>query len=69
MSSYYSEEMLVETSLEAEAALDRAAERMARRTMRNMLHVDPDAAAPYGGQEQLFERLKDSYTESLGVAA
>ena len=69
MSSYYSEEMLVETSREAAAAFDRAVGRMARQTMRNMLHVDPTAADPYGGQEGLLERLKHSYQESLSSAA
>ncbi|MFG6082213.1 hypothetical protein ACEUZ9_002857 [Paracoccus litorisediminis] len=69
MSSYYTEEMLVEMSLEADAALLRVAERLARRTIKNMLHIKPDAAAPYGGREQLFARLKASYTTSLSSAA
>ncbi len=58
MSSYYSEEMLEETSREAEAALTRTVDWMARQTMKNMLHVDPAVAVAYGGDAGLLAKLK-----------
>ncbi|MFG6082175.1 hypothetical protein ACEUZ9_002818 [Paracoccus litorisediminis] len=67
MPNYCTEELLDEMSREADLALERAAERMARRTVRNMLHMNGDAAAAHGGKEQLLLRLKASYARSLST--
>lgn len=68
MSSYYSEEMLEATSHEAEAALARTVDWMARQSLNNMLHVNPDAAAVYGGSEKLLAKLRAGYVHSLAEA-
>lgn len=68
MSSFYSKEMIEETSREAAEALTRTADWMAKQTMQNMLRVNPDAAAAHGGQEQLLGKLRSSYQNSLTLA-
>lgn len=68
MPSYYSPEMLVEATRAAEEARPRVAEWMARLSLNNMLHLDPEAAIPFGGPEQLLERLKASYQRSLEMS-
>lgn len=68
MSSFYSKEMIEETSREAAEALTRTADWMAKQTMQNMLRVNPDAAAAHGGQEQLLGKLRSSYQNSLALA-
>lgn len=68
MSSFYSKEMIEETSREAAEALTRTAEWMAKQTMQNMLRVDPHAAEVHGGQDQLLGKLRSSYQSSLTLA-
>lgn len=68
MSSYYSKEMLDATSHEADEALERTVDWMARQSLRNMLHVNPDAARGYGGREKLLAKLRQGYVQSLAVA-
>lgn len=68
MSSFYSTEMLEETSREAEEALTRTAVWMAKQTMQNMLRVNPNAATPHGGEDQLLGKLKQNYENSLELA-
>lgn len=68
MPSYCSVDMLEEMSREADEALTRMADWMARLTMRNMLRVDPKAAQAYGGNLGLLRALRQSYRRSLKVA-
>lgn len=68
MSSFYSTEMIEETSRESARALARTADWMARQTMKNMLHVNPDAATAHGGEEELLGKLTRSYESSLSLA-
>lgn len=68
MPSYYSPEMLAEAARAAEEARPRVAEWMARLSLNNMLHLDPEAATPFGGSDQLLERLKASYQRSLEMS-
>ncbi len=67
MPSYYPGEMMAAAAIEAEAALQRAAARMARQTLGNMLHLDPTAADPFGGKERLRRRLEASYRQLLSA--
>lgn len=67
MPSYYPVDMMAAAAIEAEAALQRVAARMARQTLSNMLHLDPAAAHPFGGEERLRQRLEASYRESLSA--
>jgi 3-mercaptopyruvate sulfurtransferase SseA len=69
MSSFYSTEMLEETSRVAAKARKSTADWMAQQTVKNMLHVDPRAADQYGGKAQLLRRLKASYENSLSLAS
>lgn len=63
--SYASPDMCVAEQQQAEAALERVSVRMARQTMRNMLHLDPRAADGFGGQQQLQAQLESAYRRSL----
>lgn len=65
MPAYYPADMLDAMEREAAAARDRLAVWMAAQTMANMLHVDPQAAEPYGGCAPLRARLVAAYRESL----
>lgn len=69
MSSYYTEEMLEATSVEAEAALERTVDWMARQSLKNMLHVNPNAAEVYGGNDKLLAKLRAGYVQSLAIAS
>lgn len=65
MTAYHSQDLLAAMDAQADAALARTAERMAYQTLRNMLHLDPHAAVPYGGRTALYDKLIASTTESL----
>lgn len=65
MPAYYSGEMLDAMDREAVAARERTADWMARKTMNNMLHLDPGAADHHGGKPSLLGKLRRGYEQSL----
>lgn len=65
MPAYYPGEMLDAMEREAVAARARTADWMARQTMINMLHLDPDAADGHGGKPSLLGKLRRGYDKSL----